>query len=109
MQQLNLTNNGPATTATARPPLFSVTSSEREQPAAVKPATKKGGKRKMPPGCGLLDWIRLCRKEKDLAGTGGENRKITEEELAKHCTEDDAWTAIKGIFHATDGIFHVAS
>ena len=60
--------------------------------------TKEGGRRKLPRGYGLLDWIRLCRKEKDLAGTDGEKRKITEEELANHCTEDDAWTAINSNF-----------
>lgn len=58
--------------------------------------TSKGGKRKMAPGCGLLDWIRLSRKNKDLAGTGGVKKPITPEELAKHCTEEDAWTAIRG-------------
>lgn len=96
-----LANKAPALSITtiATPPLVSISSNEREQPVVpAKPVktANKGGKRKMPPGCGLLDWIRLCRKNKDLAGTGGEVQPITQEELAKHCTEEDAWTAIRG-------------
>ena len=63
--------------------------------AAAKPSSG-GGKRKLGPGCGLLDWIRFCRKTKDLAGNGGVKRQITLDELEQHCTEDDAWTAIRG-------------
>lgn len=48
------------------------------------------------PGYGLKDWIRFCRRSQDLAGTYGQEKKITPSELAKHCTEDDAWTAING-------------
>lgn len=48
------------------------------------------------PGCGLLDWIRLTRNTKDIAGTGGVLLTVTDDELAKHCTEDDAWTCIRG-------------
>ena len=48
------------------------------------------------PGCGLLDWIRLTRNTKDIAGTGGKLLTVTDEELEKHCTEDDAWTCIRG-------------
>lgn len=48
------------------------------------------------PGCGLLDWIRLTRSKKDIAGNGGTMLLVTEEELAEHCTEQDAWTCVRG-------------
>ena len=48
------------------------------------------------PGCGLLDWIRLTRTTKDIAGTGGKLLTVSEEELAEHCTEKDAWTCVRG-------------
>ena len=48
------------------------------------------------PGCGMLDWIRLCRNTPDMAGNGGVPKSVTEEELARHCTEDDAWTCYQG-------------
>ena len=47
-------------------------------------------------GCGLFDWIRLCRTSKDLPGTGGKHLQVSVEELAEHNTTDDAWTAIRG-------------
>ena len=49
------------------------------------------------PGHSLLDWIKLGKSGKDLTGVGGRRLDVTTEELAKHCTEDDAWTAIKGV------------
>ena len=60
------------------------------------PGSKSPRRRALGPGCSLLDWIRLSRSGKDLAGTGGEKRVVTEAELAKHNTLDDAWTAIRG-------------
>ena len=48
------------------------------------------------PGCGLLDWIRLTRSTKDIAGNGGTMLLVTEEDLALHCTEKDAWTCVRG-------------
>ena len=50
------------------------------------------------PGYGLKDWIRFNRRSQDLSGTFGEEKRITPSELAKHCTEEDAWTAINGRF-----------
>lgn len=80
----------------------SVSSNDREQPVASCPvaATKPvpGGKRKLGKGCSLLDWIRLCRSKKgELGAPGGEKRPVTLAELAEHNTEDDAWTAIRGM------------
>ena len=53
------------------------------------------------PGYGLKDWIRFNRRSQDLSGTLGEEKRITPSELAKHCTEEDAWTAINGRFCST--------
>lgn len=47
-------------------------------------------------GYGLLDWIMLGSKHPDLAGTGGVLRKVTADELARHNSESDAWTCIRG-------------
>jgi len=49
------------------------------------------------PGRSLLDWVRLGKGNVDLSGTGGHRRDVTAEELAKHCTAKDAWTALKGL------------
>ena len=59
--------------------------------------TKSSKRVHLGPGCGMLDWIRLCRNTPDMAGTGGVPKSVTEEELARHCTEDDAWTCYQGI------------
>ena len=55
-------------------------------------------KQKLGKGCSLLDWIRLCRKNKaEFCCNDGTPREITEKELAKHNTKEDAWTAIRGM------------
>ena len=45
------------------------------------------------PGKGLLDWIKLCRSFNRKTDP---NQMITFEELRKHNTEDDCWTAFRG-------------
>lgn len=69
------------------------------------PAKSKTSKRAhLGPGCSMLDWIRLCKNTPDMAGNGGTPFPVTEEELGRHCTEEDAWTSYKGIFFATHTI-----
>ncbi|KAL3882533.1 hypothetical protein ACJMK2_028869 [Sinanodonta woodiana] len=48
------------------------------------------------PGHSLMDWIRLTRSGKDLTGLGGKFLEVSEEELSKHNTIDDAWIALRG-------------
>ena len=48
------------------------------------------------PGRSLMDWIRLGNSGKDLAGVGGNIRRISVEELSKHNREDDVWIAVRG-------------
>lgn len=90
-KQMTLPNFAAAPTLTMSPPPPS-------SPKTSKvPGSKSPRRRALGPGCSLLDWIRLSRSGKDLAGTGGEKRVVTEAELAKHNTIDDAWTAIRGM------------
>ena len=53
---------------------------------------------KRAPGKGLLDWIKLCRSFKQQ--TVNQNQIISFEELQKHNTEDDCWTAFRGEYKA---------
>jgi len=48
------------------------------------------------PGHSLLDWIRLGKSGRDLTGVGGRRQDVTADQLARHCSHDDAWTALKG-------------
>ena len=51
---------------------------------------------KLDPGKGLLDWIKLCRKYKQQNDTD-QLQMVAFEELQKHNSEDDCWTAFRGI------------
>ena len=74
------------------------TSANNGSSTSQAPSKTKSSKRAhLGPGCGMLDWIRLCRNTPDMAGNGGVPKPVTEEELARHCTEDDAWTCYQGI------------
>ena len=45
-----------------------------------------------------MEWIRLTKSGKDLAGTGGRLLEVTAEELRKHKKRGDAWIALNGKF-----------
>jgi len=48
------------------------------------------------PGYSLMDWIRLTKSGKDLAGTGGKILNVSPAELRKHNKRNDAWMALNG-------------
>lgn len=48
------------------------------------------------PGHSLMDWIRLGNSGCDLSGTKGAVIPVSSKALAKHCTTNDAWMAIRG-------------
>ena len=54
------------------------------------------------PGYNMFDWNRYSRERHDLAGTKGQFLKVKTDELARHCTEDDAWTAINGLCYCSE-------
>lgn len=43
-----------------------------------------------------MDWVRLSQTSRDLSGTGGKLRDVTPQELARHKSKDDCWTALSG-------------
>ncbi|XP_065920400.1 cytochrome b5 reductase 4-like isoform X2 [Dysidea avara] len=53
---------------------------------------------KLDPGKGLLDWIKLCRKYKQQNDTD-QLQMVAFEELQKHNSEDDCWTAFRGVVY----------
>ncbi|NWJ11652.1 NB5R4 reductase, partial [Crypturellus undulatus] len=51
------------------------------------------------PGRSLMDWIRLTKSGKDLAGLKGRLIEVTEDELAKHNRKEDCWICIRGLVY----------
>ena len=54
------------------------------------------------PGFSLMDWIKLTKSGKDLAGTGGRMIPVTPSELRKHNKRSDAWMALNGKVNLPD-------
>ena len=46
----------------------------------------------------MFDWNKVCNSGIDMTGTGGQLLRVTPEELARHCTDKDLWTAVRGKF-----------
>ena len=49
------------------------------------------------PGYSMFDWTRYTQTAGDLTGVGGQIRKVSQEELAKHNRDEDAWTVVRGM------------
>lgn len=68
--------------------------------AAAGAADGNGAPKKIQLAAGYsqMDWMRLTKREPDLAGRNGASRKrkISMEEVATHGTEEDGWTVFKG-------------
>lgn len=47
----------------------------------------------------MFEWNVLCQSGQDLTGgVSGKLKKVTLEELARHSSEGDVWTAVRGMF-----------
>ena len=44
----------------------------------------------------MFDWTRYTQSAGDLTGVGGQLQRVSSEELAKHNTEENAWTVVRG-------------
>ena len=69
-------------------------------PPRGRRAEGEGAPKKVQLGAGYsqMDWMRLTKREPDLAGLRGASRKrkISAEEVATHNTAEDCWTVLRG-------------
>ncbi|CAK9864650.1 unnamed protein product [Sphagnum jensenii] len=66
---------------------------------ALKPTTTRSrAKVPLENGYSQMVWLKLLRTEPDLAGLKGKSNKrlIPIAEVKQHCTEEDAWTVLRG-------------
>lgn len=91
-------SNSESKPAAAAPASLSLPPSTTVKP---NPAIKKRQKVALAPGCSPLDWAKLKSSGKDLRGTGATQGnfgylRVTMDELKKHNTTGDAWSAFNG-------------
>ncbi|KAH8944205.1 hypothetical protein BDL97_13G096600 [Sphagnum fallax] len=69
-------------------------------PASPNPKATTTPRAKVPleKGYSQMVWLKLLRTEPDLAGLKGKSNKriIPIAEVKEHCTEEDAWTVLRG-------------
>jgi len=63
---------------------------------AIAEQKQQNRRGKLGAGKGLLSWIKLCRKYKQENASS--QTVVTFEELQKHDTENDCWTAFRGSY-----------
>ena len=73
---------------------------DRAPASAGTQSRGEGAAKKVQLGAGYsqMDWMRLTKREPDLAGLRGASRKrkISAEEVATHNTMEDCWTVLRG-------------
>ncbi len=52
--------------------------------------------RQIHPGYSMFEWNKLCHSGRDMSGTKGKILKVSPEELAKHDSDGDVWTCVRG-------------
>lgn len=60
---------------------------------------KKSSTKQVHPGYSMFDWNKVCNSGNDMSGTKGQLLQVSHEELARHCTEGDLWTAVRGVVY----------
>ncbi|CAM6030789.1 unnamed protein product [Sphagnum balticum] len=67
-------------------------------PAPKPTTTRSRAKVPLEKGYSQMVWLKLLRTEPDLAGLKGKSNKrlIPIAEVKQHCTEEDAWTVLRG-------------
>jgi len=67
-------------------------------PAPEPTTTRSRAKVPLEKGYSQMVWLKLLRTEPDLAGLKGKSNKrpIPIAEVKQHCTEEDAWTVLRG-------------
>ena len=76
--------------------LLSVPSAAQSRGRLGLNGAKSAGRQPKHPGYSLFEWNKLCASGQDLAGLGGRLLEVSPDELARHNTESDCWTAVRG-------------
>eukprot|EP01024_Parvocaulis_polyphysoides_P013108 TRINITY_DN15055_c0_g2_i1.p2 TRINITY_DN15055_c0_g2~~TRINITY_DN15055_c0_g2_i1.p2 ORF type:complete len:184 (-),score=23.49 TRINITY_DN15055_c0_g2_i1:507-1058(-) len=74
------------------------TQDTKPEPVNIENPAPRQGKIPLEKGYSQMDWMRLTRTQKDLAGLNGGHirRNISMEEVRQHRTEQDGWIVVRG-------------